>query len=183
VSQTKQPLFGRFSPFVLVFLGGLLTLLGTIVAQVFTTRSAELRLRFESHQARHQAALGFLDQFSQIVADRDYAAADYLISLRKRLGPDVIGQKEQDYASTRKTMITRTPMFGARGHDFFGDDFKDNVFYRLSTEFEVLDQLLLSYRDAPNDELEAKFYRQQDSIHLLHGQMLGLAMRKLKDAD
>ena len=177
------PLFGRWQPFTLTLLGGCLALAGTVITQLYTARIGEQRFRQETARTRRQEAIGFLEQFTATVAERNYCAEDYLIAMRRKLEKGIINQKEQAYIAARKNMIVRLAILGARGHYFFGDEFKNAVFYRSSVEFDSLDDQLQTFQRTPTDELGDQITLHFRKIELLHGEMLGLAMRVIREKE
>lgn len=183
VSNEQSLLFGRFSPFALALLVGCLTLVASVSSQLVGARAGEARIRFDAAQPHHKEATEFLDHFSQAVADRGYGAADFFFTMRRGASDELVSQKQQEYFAVRRAMITRIPIFGARGHILFGAEFKNGIFLVLSTSFDQLDEYLQTYQRAPTKDLEAKIVEQQHQIDLLHGQLLGIAMRSLGDLE
>lgn len=177
-SPSGKPGFWQLAqPFLLVALGGAIASVGQLLAE----RSALTRLHWEASLTRRSEAMAFLDGFSTVVAERQYAAQDYFYAIQTKADSQTLKAKRDEMFAKRRTMIIQEGIFIARGDDYFGPEFKDVLYKELFVVLGEMDIALQNFVDG--DQASAAAYATFDNqATLLTGRLAGVASRHMRDA-
>lgn len=169
----------RIEPFALVALGGVLAILG----QCSTAFVETDRARFEASLARRAEAMQFLDTFSSITAARIYSASDYFHAIKGGVDVETLAEKRGAFVDSRKAAILHEGIFIARGHDYFGAEFKDTLYKDLFVALNQMEDSLGSFSVSRSDSDAEAFLKAEHSANLLSGALLGTAARRMEGAE
>ena len=165
-------------PFLLVALGGILTL----AAQWLATSATHSQVKLQAAIERRESALEYTDSLGRLWMRRVLAASDYARAVMDGEPEIVRHSKQEAYVSARNAFLIEQPILIARGHDFFGEEFKDLLVYKGFGKLDLLDKFVAIAEDQGRSFNAVEFDEAEKDAYLFGGHLIGVATRKVRDA-